>query len=337
MKKSYKGLDMVVEKLSGGYVTSSSMKEKMESLNNPNDIIYVGIRILKNMSSGNTIYDLKTVSFLENIIDKANEETRDLSTKDHLTGLFNRRYLDSELKMELASAYRNPSDKLSIMMFDIDYFKKFNNDYGHNAGDDVLVTLSDIVSKDIRNSGPSIRYGGDEFVVLLPTTNQSDALKVAQRLNENIANTEITFTDKNENKHKKTITISAGVTEINDENPIWLLYGENGRQLVEGYVNDNPNLIEELKNYLNGYSITRKSGTKRKTPTIKNTFRNVREIGDFLKFNIPEKNININKIPIEEYAMKYIIEQTDKLLYHVKNNGRNNIAYMENGSIKMIN
>lgn len=340
MEKSYKGLDAVVEKLSGSYLPSSILRDELKVLNDPNDIIYVGIRILKSITVGNTVYNSRTVSFLENMIVKANEKTRDfknLSTKDHLTGLSNRRHLDEELTAELAKLYRNPEEKLSLMMFDIDYFKRFNDRYGHNAGDNILVTLSDIVSDSIRGNS-AFRYGGDEFCVLLHDTCQSDALKVAQRLNKNIADTKITFTDRSENRYRGIIPISAGVAEINDENPIWLLYGKGGGQLVESYVNNNPNLLGEVKNYLNGYSIDRKSGTKRKTPTIKNTLRNVKEIGDFLRLDIPEGNIDISKISAEKHAMKYVIKQADDLLYHVKNHGRNNVAYnMEDGSIKMIN
>jgi len=336
MVKNCDELDLIVEKLSEYPLTQSKIEEEMNEIKNPNDKIYVGNKIWKNVIGDDVAYDYRIISSLENIIDKANEETREQSTRDYLTGLFNRKHLNDELKTELASLYRNPKKKSSIMMFDIDYFKKFNDNYGHNAGDNVLTMLSDIVSGSIRDSDTCSRYGGEEFVVLFPDTCQKNALDVAYKINERIANTKMSFADENGNGHAKSVTISSGVVEIDNKNPIWLLYGEGGRQLVESYVNEDSDLNEKLKDYFDRYFIYRKSGTKRITPLKKNTLKNVREIGDFLKANVAGK-INMSKDSVAKYAISYVVEQADKLLYHTKNNGRNNVAYMENDSIKMLN
>ncbi|OGN95480.1 MAG: hypothetical protein A2Z77_07180 [Chloroflexi bacterium RBG_13_51_36] len=105
---------------------------------------------------------------------------------DELTGLFNRRYFEERLKEEIArhSRYGNA---FSVFMLDLDNFKTYNDVYGHPAGDSLLSQMGSMVKCSIRDADQAFRYGGDEFVVILPQTPRDDAYVVADRVREQIA------------------------------------------------------------------------------------------------------------------------------------------------------
>jgi len=108
------------------------------------------------------------------------------SRTDELTGLFNRRYFEERLKEEIARHSRY-GDVLSIFMLDLDNFKSYNDLYGHPAGDILLNQIGRIIKGSIRNVDKAFRYGGDEFVVILPQTNKDDAYVVAERVRTQLA------------------------------------------------------------------------------------------------------------------------------------------------------
>jgi len=109
-------------------------------------------------------------------------ELRRLSTCDALTGLYNRRHLDDNMKNEAVRASRQHYD-LYLLLIDVDNFKVYNDKYGHQQGDILLKELAKIIARNIRNNVDSgYRYGGDEFAVTLAHANPQQALMVAQRL-----------------------------------------------------------------------------------------------------------------------------------------------------------
>ncbi len=112
---------------------------------------------------------------------KSREELRRLAMTDALTGLFNRRHFNQVAEEELGRAlrYQRP---LSVMVFDIDHFKRVNDTFGHNSGDRVLVMLARIIREVLRTTEIAARYGGEEFIVLLPETPAPAAAAVAERL-----------------------------------------------------------------------------------------------------------------------------------------------------------
>jgi len=136
--------------------------------------------------------------------------TRYLSLTDHLTGLYNRRHLDNTLEREFlrAKRYKNP---LSISVIDIDFFKKVNDTYGHLCGDYILKEIAYLILETFRKTDIVFRYGGEEFVVLLTETPLDKALIPLERLRASVENYKFKF-----NKNDIKITISAGISEINE-------------------------------------------------------------------------------------------------------------------------
>jgi diguanylate cyclase (GGDEF)-like protein len=116
---------------------------------------------------------------------KSREELRRLAMTDALTGLFNRCHFNRVAEEEIGRAlrYHRP---LSVMMFDIDFFKRVNDTFGHNSGDRVLAMVARITREMLRTSEIAARYGGEEFIVLLPETPASKAAAVAERLRSRI-------------------------------------------------------------------------------------------------------------------------------------------------------
>ncbi|CAB1367403.1 diguanylate cyclase [Denitratisoma oestradiolicum] len=113
------------------------------------------------------------------------EELRRLSTTDGLTGLFNRRYLDDTLRREFERSRRTGAP-LSVVMFDVDHFKKFNDTHGHDQGDRVLRAVATCLREALRKYDSPCRYGGEEFVGILPDTTMEAALAVAERLRQDV-------------------------------------------------------------------------------------------------------------------------------------------------------
>jgi len=137
---------------------------------------------------------------------KLHETLRFQSIRDPLTNLYNRRYLEETLDRELVRAQRK-SLSLAVLMFDVDHFKYFNDMYGHEAGDDVLKEVSNVIRDCIRASDVACRYGGEEFVVILLESPMAFAQTHAEKLREKIASMSL-------NRSRgilSSITVSIGV------------------------------------------------------------------------------------------------------------------------------
>lgn len=140
----------------------------------------------------------------------------ELSIRDPLTSIYNRRYVEKQLEAELnrAKRYNTP---LSGLMLDIDFFKKINDTYGHVFGDKVLLKLVAIIETKIRAYDVFARYGGEEFIIILPHTTLEEAEKLAERIREEVQNakldiptTQILRKEKNQPQQIST-TISIGI------------------------------------------------------------------------------------------------------------------------------
>jgi diguanylate cyclase (GGDEF)-like protein len=113
------------------------------------------------------------------------ERTQQLAYLDGLTGIFNRRFFEMRIREELERAQRY-NTSLSVVMLDIDYFKKLNDEFGHLLGDEVLKQVSGIFQQQLRKGDVVCRYGGEEFALLLPQTTGENALEVAEKLRRTV-------------------------------------------------------------------------------------------------------------------------------------------------------
>ena len=132
-----------------------------------------------------------------------------LSMVDSMTKLYNRRYL-SKVSEQVISLARREQQELSIIMIDIDNFKNINDTYGHQVGDDVIVAVGNVLMSTERKSDIICRYGGEEFVILLPSTSLKNAQLVAENIRKKIECLDIEhFLDKN-----LMFTISLGISTV---------------------------------------------------------------------------------------------------------------------------
>ncbi|MFV1992785.1 MAG: diguanylate cyclase, partial [Acidiferrobacterales bacterium] len=171
-------------------------------LTKPVDPIELQARINVHHNLANTILELE----------KSRNELKLQATTDPLTKLQNRRVFFEEGEKAMFTTLRYKTD-LSIILLDIDYFKKVNDIYGHHAGDVVLVKVSQLLESLVRHVDIVARVGGEEFSILLPGTNRLGAAVLAERIRKSIE-TAVTSVDA----HKIQISISAGLVTASSEN-----------------------------------------------------------------------------------------------------------------------
>ena len=147
----------------------------------------------------------KELTEINNLLDKKNKKYEKMASTDQLTGLYNR-YKFTELFVLEYNTMTQRDNNMALMMIDIDYFKKINDTYGHNVGDIVLVQVSNLLLKYLRNVDIIGRWGGEEFVVLLPTASLENAVTLAQKIRDGIS--------KYEMEQSLRVTASFGITEI---------------------------------------------------------------------------------------------------------------------------
>ena len=161
----------------------------------------------------NAVLSLQTVEALLrlSLLEKEN-------IADPLTGVYNRRYLDRRLNEEVSRARRHGLP-LTVLMLDIDHFKRINDDHGHQAGDQVLAQFADLTKRQLREPDLVARYGGEEFLVIAPQTARHDALNLAERLRARIESNTFTVTDMAAQGERLEIrvTCSIGVAGLSDE------------------------------------------------------------------------------------------------------------------------
>jgi diguanylate cyclase (GGDEF)-like protein len=112
---------------------------------------------------------------------------RDTSLRDGMTGLHNRRFLEEVIDKIMSQSERN-KDTYSIMMLDVDWFKMVNDTYGHDIGDKVIVEIGKVLKENIRDADLAIRYGGEEFIVMLHNSTPEGALLVAKKIHSAFGN-----------------------------------------------------------------------------------------------------------------------------------------------------
>lgn len=137
---------------------------------------------------------------------KLREALHHQSIRDPLTGLYNRRYVDESLPRELSRSQRS-GQPVSLIVLDADHFKRFNDSWGHDAGDAVLVGLARSIQAEARDMDIACRLGGEEFLLVLPRTTRDQAVAVAERLRSTVAELQI----RHDGKLLPAVTVSLGV------------------------------------------------------------------------------------------------------------------------------
>jgi len=199
--------------------------------NRVNGVSMVGIgivisNILWRYHLANLLFQQK-ISEQKELLEKQNEELKLYAYYDSLTKLLNRRSMESLLKSELdrIQRYQNHS---CIIILDLDYFKDVNDTYGHPIGDLLLIEIADLLKNELRSADQIARWGGEEYLVLLPHVSYLQGVKVAEKLRESIEKKQFLL-----NEFDVHITASFGVVELNHHtnNTLEIAYKEVDRSL----------------------------------------------------------------------------------------------------------
>lgn len=196
----------------GTYVNERQIPEGVQLRNN--DRIQVGPTIFKYLTGA----DAEA---------KYYEEIYRMTIVDGLTQIHNKRYLSEALERELIRARRH-SRALSLIMFDIDHFKRINDECGHLAGDYVLRELAEVIQERIRRDEVFARYGGEEFAIMLPESELSGAITLAESLRERVAEHRFTF----QGEHIK-VTVSMGCASVEPDDTATALIARADEKLYE--------------------------------------------------------------------------------------------------------
>ena len=165
------------------------------------------------------VYDVTDQAVSKQAVDTLNTKLEELSRVDGLTSIFNRRYWEEQLVREFKRNVRSPGDS-SIIMLDIDHFKKVNDTYGHLAGDEVIRLLAKLISTVSRETDICGRYGGEEFTILLPDTAAENVMVLAQRIRQSVEKLTIEY-----EQQSISFTVSVGIAQFDpafEQHTQWL-------------------------------------------------------------------------------------------------------------------
>lgn len=181
--------------------------------NHLNGLLILQERIAIEDDTSYTEYEQQQMMSIASLASVAinNAALLEISSTDMMTHLKLKYYFFNILTEAIDSAFLK-NQNLAVLMFDIDFFKKFNDTYGHECGDFVLISVADLIKRNLRESDVASRYGGEEFTVLLPDTQKDEAVLVAERIRSTID--EHDFVYNNQHLH---VTISVGVSVFDAE------------------------------------------------------------------------------------------------------------------------
>lgn len=157
-----------------------------------------------------SIHDVTDVSIYQNMLLEANEKLAAASRIDGLTQLYNRSHWEERLREEVSRCKRY-GGTLTLLMFDLDHFKRINDTYGHLGGDEVLKTVSSKLTSLLRVSDIAGRYGGEEFAILLTNTSGGSAENVAERIRATMCAEPVMFQEQS-----ISVSVSLGICELNE-------------------------------------------------------------------------------------------------------------------------
>ncbi len=191
----------------------SEQLNKAEDLTEIQDILEEMIRETSNMveSTRDLQSKLKEASNQVEMLREELAKTAEEAKRDALTGLHNRKAFDENIA-KLYQRFKEKGEVFSVILLDIDHFKQFNDRFGHKVGDKVLQVVANTLNYTLKGKDFVGRYGGEEFVVLLPLTELDNACVVAEQIRENISRKRLRVTKTGE--ELGTITVSAGVSQV---------------------------------------------------------------------------------------------------------------------------
>lgn len=189
------------------FITSNSDEESINRAYELGGIDYV-TKPFKPLELLARIKTHLTMQTLISDLEKSQKELELLSLKDHMTQLYNRRYF-SVISDKILDLAMRSGKSLSVMMLDIDKFKNVNDTYGHHIGDKVIIALADVLQTSSRKSDVVCRFGGEEFLFLLPDTAVDGAYILAEKIRQRVEEMEIEIEDKKIIKYTVSIGISA--------------------------------------------------------------------------------------------------------------------------------
>lgn len=216
---------MPKEKLDEIYSLKPSLIVPLFQKNRINGILLLAERMDLGDGTAYNDYDIKIILNIASLASMAinNASLLERSSTDMMTHLKLKYYFFNVLGEKLDQSIAQ-NLQLAVIMFDIDHFKNFNDTYGHACGDYVLIAVSKVIRASVRQQDMASRYGGEEFTVMLPNTLKEDAMAVAERIRENIENTDFVY----EGQHMH-VTISGGVSIYTaEDNPV-----ETAKELVD--------------------------------------------------------------------------------------------------------
>lgn len=184
-----------LDSTNGTYVNGVSVKQKILK---PGDKIEIGETIFR-------------FSYNDEIEEKYHSKLFTFASTDSLTGLYNKRYILNELNNQIKLVKRN-NRLFSVVLLDIDDFKKINDSFGHLAGDEYLKKVATTITINLREQDTASRFGGEEFLLLLPDTLADGACKLAERIRQKVEEMELMF-----HEHLIKTTISIGVSQFNQD------------------------------------------------------------------------------------------------------------------------
>ncbi len=196
------------------FITANTDEESIENAFEVGGIDY----ITKPFKALELLARLRTHLNMQELLKELEDSHKDLellASQDHMTKLYNRRYF-SEISMKILELAKRNKKDLSVLMLDIDKFKNVNDTYGHHVGDDVIIALANVLKNLSRNSDVACRFGGEEFLILLPETNLEGAYAIGEKIRKHVEDLVI----KLENQETLKFTISAGVAQIDIENEL---------------------------------------------------------------------------------------------------------------------
>lgn len=156
-----------------------------------------------------SVTDVTDTMIYQGMLKDAMGRLEEMSIKDGLTGLYNRRYVEDSLANEFKRCKRYDHDSLTVMLFDLDHFKSVNDTFGHQAGDEVLKHVSEKIQDTVRTTDVPGRYGGEEFMVILTETDIQGATILAERLREVVAEQAVVYEGQ-----EISVSVSIGLCEF---------------------------------------------------------------------------------------------------------------------------